>query len=61
MKFLLIPGNNALPHVAECLALEIELNARGHQVLIAVTKKTQQLSLSTAEKARLVARYPGSR
>jgi UDP:flavonoid glycosyltransferase YjiC (YdhE family) len=39
MKFLLIPGNNSLSHVAKSLALEAELSARGHQVLIAVSKK----------------------
>lgn len=39
MKFLLIPGNNSLSHVAKSLALEAELSGRGHQVLIAVSKK----------------------
>lgn len=39
MKFLLIPGNNSLSHVAKCLALEAELSGRGHQVLIAVSQK----------------------
>lgn len=39
MKFLLIPGNNSLSHVAKCLALEAELVNRGHQVLIAVSEK----------------------
>jgi UDP:flavonoid glycosyltransferase YjiC (YdhE family) len=39
MKFLLIPGNNSLSHIAKSLALESELSARGHQVLIAVSKK----------------------
>jgi len=39
MKFLLIPGNNSLSHVAKCLALEAALSSRGHQVLIAVSRK----------------------
>jgi UDP:flavonoid glycosyltransferase YjiC (YdhE family) len=39
MKFLLIPGNNSLSHIAKSLALESELSGRGHQVLIAVSKK----------------------
>ena len=39
MKFLLIPGNNSLSHVAKSLALEAELSGRGHQVLVAVSKK----------------------
>jgi len=39
MKFLLIPGNNSLSHVAKCLALEAELTARGHRPLIAVSAK----------------------
>jgi UDP:flavonoid glycosyltransferase YjiC (YdhE family) len=39
MKFLLIPGNNSLSHVAKSLALASELSTRGHQVLVAVSKK----------------------
>lgn len=39
MKFLLIPGNNSLSHLAKCLALEAELTGRGHGVLIAVAQK----------------------
>jgi UDP:flavonoid glycosyltransferase YjiC (YdhE family) len=39
MKILLIPGNNSLSHVAKCAALEMELSARGHTVLTAVTCK----------------------
>jgi UDP:flavonoid glycosyltransferase YjiC (YdhE family) len=39
MKFLLIPGNNSLSHVAKCLAVETELLKRGHAVRIAVAKK----------------------
>lgn len=39
MKFLLIPGNNSLSHIAKSLALEAELSGRGHRVLIAVSKK----------------------
>ncbi len=37
MKFLLVPGNNSLSHVAKCAALEAALTGRGHSVLIAVT------------------------
>lgn len=39
MKFLLIPANNSLSHVAKCLAVEAELSRRGHGVLIAVGRK----------------------
>ena len=39
MKFLLIPGNNSLSHVAKCAAIEFELSRRGHTVLIAVSSK----------------------
>ena len=39
MKFLLIPGNNSLSHIAKSLAVASELSARGHRVLIAVSKK----------------------
>jgi UDP:flavonoid glycosyltransferase YjiC (YdhE family) len=38
-KFLLIPGNNSLSHVAKCLALKTELLRRGNRVLIAVSRK----------------------
>jgi len=50
MKFLLIPGNNSLSHVAKCAALEAALSRRGHRVLIAVARHyrrfLQDLSLS---------------
>jgi UDP:flavonoid glycosyltransferase YjiC (YdhE family) len=50
MKFLLIPGNNSLSHVAKCVALESELTRRGHTVRIAVSSKhtgfIQQLGLA---------------
>lgn len=39
MKFLLLPGNNSLSHVAKCAALEAELSARGHSVFIAVASR----------------------
>jgi UDP:flavonoid glycosyltransferase YjiC (YdhE family) len=39
MKFLLLPGNNSLSHVTKCLAMEEALSARGHQVLIAASRK----------------------
>ena len=39
MKFLLIPGNNSLSHVAKCLAAQEALASRGHQVLIAASRK----------------------
>lgn len=38
MRFLLIPGNNSLSHIAKCLALSAELTPKGHKVLIAVSK-----------------------
>lgn len=39
MKFLLVPGNNSLSHVAKCAALETALARRGHSVLIAVSAR----------------------
>jgi len=39
MKFLLVPGNNSLSHVAKCAALEAALSRRGHTVLIAVARR----------------------
>jgi UDP:flavonoid glycosyltransferase YjiC (YdhE family) len=38
MKFLLVPGNNSLSHVAKCAALQAALSARGHSALIAVAR-----------------------
>lgn len=39
MRFLLVPGNNSLSHVAKCLAVESSLTARGHRVVVAVSRK----------------------
>ncbi len=39
MKFLLVPGNNSLSHLAKCFVLEETLSSKGHEVLIAVNKK----------------------
>ncbi len=39
MRFLLVPGNNSLSHVAKCLALSEILQARGHDVRTAVSRK----------------------
>ncbi|HUJ19830.1 MAG TPA: glycosyltransferase [Nitrospirota bacterium] len=38
-KYLLVPGNNALSHVAKCLALSEALIERGHEARIAVSRK----------------------
>jgi UDP:flavonoid glycosyltransferase YjiC (YdhE family) len=38
MKFLLVPENNSLSHVAKCLALEDGLTALGHEALVAVSQ-----------------------
>ena len=50
MKFLLVPGNNSLSHVAKCAVLEAALSRRGHSILIAVTRQyssfLKRLSLS---------------
>lgn len=35
-KFLLVPSNNSLSHIAKALALEEELTRRGHEVCLAV-------------------------
>ena len=40
MKYLLVPGNNSLSHVAKCLALQSELIARGHQARVAVSVRS---------------------
>lgn len=42
MKFLLVPENNSLSHIAKCLALEASLTARGHEVLVAVSSRSAQ-------------------
>lgn len=39
MKFLLIPENNSLSHVAKCLAIREALTGRGHEALLAVSRK----------------------
>ena len=39
MKFLIVPGNNSLSHVAKCLALQESLRARGHDTLVAVSAR----------------------
>lgn len=36
-RFLLLPGNNTLSHVAKCLALRSVLEARGHEAVLAVS------------------------
>lgn len=37
-RFLLLPGNNTLSHLAKCLALREVLAARGHEVSLAVSR-----------------------
>ncbi len=39
MRFLLVPGNNSLSHVARCLAIRGRLLARGHEVHLAVARE----------------------
>ena len=39
MRFLLIPGNNSLSHVAKCLTVEKYLKNSGHEALTAVSLK----------------------
>lgn len=39
MRYLLIPGNNSLSHVAKCLAIRERLVQKHHEVLIAVARK----------------------
>ena len=38
-RFLLVPGNNSLSHIAKCLAIGEVLMSRGHEACIAVAKK----------------------
>ena len=38
MRLLLVPGNNSLSHIAQCLALRETLLRRNHEVLLAVSK-----------------------
>lgn len=40
MKFLLVPENNSLSHVAKCLAIQDGLTSLGHHSLIAVSSKS---------------------
>jgi UDP:flavonoid glycosyltransferase YjiC (YdhE family) len=42
MRFLLEPCNNTLSHVAKCLALREALEARGHEVFLAVSSQRAQ-------------------
>jgi UDP:flavonoid glycosyltransferase YjiC (YdhE family) len=39
MKFALIPGNNSLSHVLQCLVIRASLMSRGQDVIIAVGEK----------------------
>ncbi len=41
MKYLIIPGNNALSHIGKCLAVESVLSAMGHEVLVAVSQRNE--------------------
>jgi len=43
MRYLLIPQNNSLSHVAKCLAIREVLLSKGHEVLIAVNRRHSQL------------------
>lgn len=38
-RFLLLPGNNTLSHVAKCLAIRQVLLARGHEVHLAISPR----------------------
>ena len=38
-KFLLVPGNNSLSHVAKCLSLSDALQARGGEARVAVSRQ----------------------
>ncbi len=42
MRYLLIPGNNSLSHVAKCLAIGEVLLSKGHETLVAVNQKHAQ-------------------
>ena len=42
MRYLLIPGNNSLSHVAQCLAIREFLLQRRHEVLIAVARNNSK-------------------
>lgn len=39
MKFLLVPGNNSLSHIAKSLAIDERLRSLGHQTLLAATSR----------------------
>jgi UDP:flavonoid glycosyltransferase YjiC (YdhE family) len=39
MRFLLVPENNSLSHVAKCLAVRETLIERGHEALLAVSRR----------------------
>ncbi len=45
MRYLLLPNNNSLSHVAKSLAIREVLVNRGHEVLIAVNQKHSQFLL----------------
>ena len=42
MRYLLIPENNSLSHVAKCLVIREALVSRGHEALIAASQKHSQ-------------------
>ena len=42
MKFLLIPENNSLSHVAKCLAMKQKLADKGHKTAVAVSRTRSQ-------------------
>ena len=53
-RFLLLPGNNTLSHIAKCLALRDALESRGHEVLLAVSSKRAAFLERLGESARFI-------
>jgi len=39
MRILMVPGNNSLSHVLKCLAVDKDLRNKGHETLIAISRK----------------------
>lgn len=54
MKYLLIPSNNSLSHIAKCLAIMDLIKIKGHQVEIAISKQHSAFLNNLGIKYRLL-------
>jgi UDP:flavonoid glycosyltransferase YjiC (YdhE family) len=54
VRFLLLPGNNSLSHVAKCLAVAEVLARRGHETLLAAGKRNARFVLDRGVDCRVL-------